>query len=167
MVYARARNQYDDGGDQLEIKTTTPPKRLDKLDVHLSASPSKKDVQGLVNKTTVTITYDSRATKRYYSFDGYNYQEYTGPIEVTSNRTIYAYCTSETGYGSNNLGIDYLTTGIMKPIIYANTRSAAYQVKVDIEYDQNASIKKYKIGTGDWQDYIGEFYAYTVVFSYT
>ena len=167
-VYARARNSYGIGKDELLVTTTTAPKILENLSISINTSPSKEQVQGLVNKTKVSITYDSRATKKYYSLDGNNWLEYTGEFDLTQNTTIYAYATSENGKGEAELSVDFLTTGISRPIINANTRNKAYQVKVDIDFDKTATIKRYRIGNGLWTDYTGPFYVYenTTVYAY-
>ena len=158
-VYAKGKNSTGETIETLSIKT---PKKAaipyDNIDINISANPTKEDVVGLVNKTTITITYDSNAVNKYYSINGGTYQEYTGPFDITENATITAYATGNYAVGQEELVVDYLTTGIANPKITVNTTQKAYQVLVTIDYPKTASIKQYKLGTGSYKTYTGPFY---------
>ena len=160
-VYARGVNSYGETVVSKVITTIVTPTPLEELDVSIHLNPSKEEVKGLVNKTTVSISYDSRATKKYYKLGYYGeWKEYSEEFEVTSNTTIYAYCTTEGGRGEASKSVSFLTTGISDPIINADTITKAPQVKVNIDYDKNASIMRYQIGDGPLLDYNGAFYVY-------
>ncbi|MCR5223538.1 MAG: PASTA domain-containing protein, partial [Bacilli bacterium] len=160
-IYARATNKYGTRQEYTHIYTKSKPVVKEKYDISISTNPRKEDVEGLINKTTVSISYDSRATHKYYMTDrDSTWKEYTGEFEVRENTTVYAYCTSDNGSGYTYKGVDFLTTGIMTPIIRPNTTSKAYQVYVEMDFDKNADVKKYKIDDGEWQDYNGPFYVF-------
>ncbi len=158
-VYAKGINANGETIETVTIALKTPPVEKDVLDVFISADPAANEVAGLVNKTTVTINYDSRATKKYYKLNYFGtWTEYTGPFVVTSNATVYAYCTSANGAGEADYEIDYLTTGIGSPKISVSPTEPAPQVEVSISFHKNADKKQYKIDNGTWQDYTGPFY---------
>ncbi len=161
-IYARATNQYGTTTESKTIRTIKPSVPKDTLDVLITADPSKNDVVGLIASTKITINYDSRATKKYYKIGYYgSYQEYTGPFDLTTNDTVYAYCTSSNGSGEAELSIDYLTTGIASPKITLDPSSDPTQaVKVEIEFAKNAEVKRYKLGNYDYIDYTGPIYLY-------
>ena len=161
-IYARATNQYGTTVESKTIRTKTPSVPVENLDVVIATYPSVDEVIGLIGNTEVTITYDIKATKKYYKI-GYesSWQEYTGPFTLTQNATVYAYCTSDNGRGEAELSINYLTTGISSPVITLEPASEPTQaVKVEIKYADNAEIKRYKIGNGSWTDYTGPIYIY-------
>jgi len=160
-VYARGTNQYGKTIERKTIVTVTSPTPVEELDVSIHLNPSSENVKGLVNKTTVSINYDSRATKKYYKLGSSSeWKEYTGEFEVTQNTTVYAYCTKENGKGDASKQVSFLTTGISDPIINADTKTKAPQVKVSITYDKSADITRYQIGDGPLLDYNGPFYVY-------
>ena len=164
-IYARATNEYGVTEEYLDItnigeEIATPAKRKMKLDVSIAAKPEPELEEGLIDKTTITITYDKRATKKYYRIGYYgNLKEYTGPFELKENKTIYAYALSSNGEGETSKQISNLTTGIAEPkIITTPTNGTRSQkVKVKINYDKNAVIKKYRINNGNLIEYEKEF----------
>ena len=155
-IYAKATNQY---GTTYESRSITnigdAPTPKENLIVAIFTNPesSKK----LINKTTVEIQYDKKAEKKYYKIGNGKYQEYNGPFEVNKNTTITGYAVSENGSGKSVKIIDFLTTGVAEPTISLNTYYPTSTVEVTIDYDQNASVKKYRIGTGNLIDYTGKF----------
>ena len=168
-VYAKGTNSNGQTIESVTITTKNPPVQKQNLDIYISTNPDKKDVVGLINKATVTIDYDPRATKKYYKLSSIDsWKEYTGSFKITSNATIYAYCTSENGRGEAEYSVGFLTTGINSPSITFDSTEPASEVKVSISYHKNASIKQYKIGNGEWQDYTEPFYVdeNTTVYAY-
>ena len=167
-IYAKGTNEEGETVEKLTVTTKTPPKEEKEIAILITTSPREEEVKGLVNKTKVSITYDSKAINKYYKIGEGEWKEYTGEFEVTSNTTIYAYATGENAKGEASKQINFLTTGISNPKIKANTTSKAQQVKIEIEYDSNAEIKRYQIGNGPLLDYNGSFYVYenTVVKAY-
>ena len=158
-VYARGTNRYGQKIEYVVITTKTPPTVVEKEDltVTIEANPSDNN-NSLIAYTDVTITYDSKATNKYYSIDGGNtYQSYTGPFRVNKNTTVVGYATSKNGSGEARMMIDYINNGISSPIIKSDPISPtqAYKVVVEIKYDKNATVKQYKIGNGLYQDYQG------------
>ncbi len=166
-IYAKGTNEEGETVEKLTVTTKTPPKEEKEIAILITTSP-REEVKGLVNKTKVSITYDSKAMNKYYKIGNGEWKEYKGEIEVTSNTTIYAYATGENARGEASKQITFLTTGISNPKIKANTTSKTQQVKIEIEYDSNAEIKRYQIGNGPLLDYNGSFYVYenTVVKAY-
>ena len=156
-VYAKATNANGETIEDLVIRTKTPAVPKDELSVKISANPSS--VSGLIGSTEITIMYDEGLTNRYYKI-GYfgTWQEYTGPFTLSENNTIYAYGTGTNSYGEDELFIDFLTTGIASPKIDVSPSTPTSEVIVNITYDKNASVRKYRIGTGELKDYEGPFY---------
>ncbi len=135
------------------------PEVKEELAVSISTK-NKTDSSGAVSKVEVSIGYDGRAEKKYYQIGKTGeLEEYTGPFEVGENCTIYAYAIAENGYGEASKRIDNLNTGISSPIITAKPEKEiqASEVTITIDYDQNATEKKYKINKGTWQNYTGPF----------
>ena len=146
-IYARGINQNGQTVVSRVITTVTSPTPTKKLDVEIFTDPEASNT--LVNKTVVTIDYDKDAVGKYYKLQGdTNYKQYTGPFVVNQNTTVYAYATSTNGYGSKTLGIDFLTTGIMAPVITYEPSSVANMVTVSITFDKNADQKYYQIDGG-------------------
>ena len=161
-VYGRATNSHGTTRTYLDITNIgnlTPPVSRDRLSVSIMAIPDARISSTRVERVQVQITYDSRATSKYYSY-GENgpLLEYTGPFEVTSNTTIYAYAVSSNGTGTSSKVIDNITSGIADPLIsVAPSTQQASTVRVTIEYDQSATIKRYNINGGSLRDYTGAF----------
>jgi hypothetical protein len=173
-IYAQATNANGVTTQYLNITnigTAPAAPIIDKLNVSIYPNPTASEVTGLINKLSVSINYDSRATTKKYRIGNFGeWQDYTAPFDLTSNTTIYAYATSATGSGYAEYKIDYLTTGISDPIIKPDTTDKAYSVKVSIDFDRNASVKQYKIGsTGRLADYTESFEVdeNTVIYAYS
>ncbi len=167
-IYAKGTNRYGSTIESKNIVTITPPIEKENLTILITASPESSE--GLINKTSISIQYDSKAEKKYFKIGYYGqWEEYTGNFEVKENTTVYAYATSKNGSGNSEKRIDFLTTGISDPIISANPTSKTGQVKIEIVYDKQANIKRYKVGDGSLLDYNGEFYVYenTVITAYS
>lgn len=156
-LYARATNENGVAIAKVAIITINPPVQKDNLLVSINVNPSETEVKGLINKATVEINYDSRATKKYYRINSGDLIEYNGPFIIENNATIYAYATNENGYGFTSKKIDYLTTGISEPIISVNPENVSYSKTISIEFDKNATVKKYKINNEAYVDYTGPF----------
>jgi|GEM_PF-6560868 len=160
-IYAKGTNENGETIESLDITTRTSPKEKENIVISIEVSPRKKEVEGLINKAKVKITYEKKATKRYYKLGYYGeWKEYTGEFEITDNETIYAYATGDNAVGSARKSVEYLTTGIASPIISIEPYGKSQQVKVSIEYASTAEITRYKIGNGEYRDYNGSFYVY-------
>ncbi len=158
-IYARGTNSYGATVEKEYITTKNAPTSKKNLTIEIFADPVKSNK--LVNKTRISIDYDINAEKKYYKLAGESeYKEYTGPFEIDENTTIYAYATSKNAVGYKDKGIDFLTTGIMAPIITVKPTTNTSMVKVTIEFDQNASQKYYQIDNGEKLYYTGEFEIY-------
>ena len=172
-IYAKASNdcgtqvEYIDITNIGEKGVITPPVRKQKLNVEINVNPEPATSTELVKEVTVSINYDSKATKRYYKI-GTNgkLMEYSNPFKVEENETIYAYAINTTGYGEDsklidNIGNNETNTkkGLTNPIItaYPDNLNQANSVDVNITFDKNATIKKYRIGNGSLRDYNGSF----------
>ena len=160
-IYAKGTNEFGETIESLDITTRTSPKEKENIEISIEVSPRKEEVEGLINKAKVKITYEKKATKRYYKLGYYGeWKEYTGEFEITDNETIYAYATGDNAVGNARKSVDYLTTGIASPIISIEPYGKSQQVKVSIEYASTAEITRYKIGNGEYRDYNGPFYVY-------
>ena len=156
-IYAQADNSngttttYRDITNIGQIPTSISK---EEYNIGIFLSPDKGDVKGLVNQTEASIVYDSRCVNKYYKIGYYgSYKTYTESVKITSNDTIYAYCTGQTGTGYEEKQINFLTTGIAAPKINIEPTEMAEEVKVEIEYPKTAKVKKYRIGTGELTDY--------------
>ena len=160
-IYAKGTNEFGETIESLDITTRTSPKEKENIEISIEVSPRKEEVEGLINKAKVKITYEKKATKRYYKLGYYGeWKEYTGEFEITDNKTIYAYATGDNAVGNARKSVNYLTTGIASPIISIEPYVKSQQVKVSIEYASTAEITRYKIGNGEYRDYNGPFYVY-------
>ena len=160
-IYAKGTNEFGETIESLDITTRTSPKEKENIEISIEVSPRKEEIEGLINKAKVKITYEKKATKRYYKLGYYGeWKEYTGEFEITDNETIYAYATGDNAVGNARKSVEYLTTGIASPIISIEPYGKSQQVKVSIEYASTAEITRYKIGNGEYRDYNGPFYVY-------
>ncbi|HHX17190.1 MAG TPA: hypothetical protein GX725_04730, partial [Mollicutes bacterium] len=162
-VYGRATNQYGTTERYLDItnigdmKAPTP---REKLSVTITAVPEPVVSKTPTDKVLVMINYDNKATEKYYSLGKYGpLVEYTGEFEVTENTTIYAYALSDNGRGQTSKKIDNLSRGISEPNIIGNPSNNVQtsKTKITIEYDKNATIKRYSVNGGSLRDYVGSF----------
>ncbi len=152
-IYARAINSY--GMEKISQNITffeEPPIR-ENLNVSIFTNPDKDNIKGIIDKTTVSIHYDAKAEDRYYRIGLGEWKKYEGPFELNQNATIYAYATSETGYGMAEKQVEFLTKGISNPSIIPDTVLPTPSINVSINYDKNATIKKYRINNGEWINY--------------
>ena len=161
-VYARASNAAGTTRTYLDITnigTYTPPVSRDRLSVSIMAVPDPSVSTTKVDSVRVKITYDTRATRTYYSYgENGSLIEYTGEFEVTENTTIYAFAVSNNGLGQASKVIDHITSGIADPLItVVPSTQQASRVRVTIDYDQSATIKRYRIDGGSLRDYTGPF----------
>ena len=160
-VYGRATNNYGTTVEYIDITNIKGgPQKVQSLSVSINAEPEPQLTTELVDKVKISIDYDERATKKYYSIGAYGkLQEYTGPFEITQNCTVYGYALSDNGKGQAHKIIDNLYNGIAEPEITGSPRNGrqAGKVKISINYDRNATVKQYKIDGGVYQDYTGEF----------
>ncbi len=160
-IYARGINENgitDRYLDITNIGNLKAPNPLEKLEVSINVIPEPLVSNERYSSVEVTIDYDSKATKKYYKL-GINgeLQEYSGKFNVTDNVTIYAYAISATGKGETSKKIDNLLTGISEPIIRVDPTGDVSKVKVTIEFDKNAVIKRYSINGFQLRDYVSEF----------
>ena len=165
VVYARA---YDTNGkmgaDELEIRTVTPPVPKKNLSItNGGLNPICPTDGSIIGYTDVTIVYDANAEVKEYSYDNNTWLNYTGPIRVTDNLTIYSRAFSADGYGKGTpIRVNCLTTGISAPIIKVAPEKAASSHKITIEADKDANLVEYKIDYADgttvgWEPYVSPF----------
>ena len=164
-VYARGVNDHGVGPvERLTITTRIPPVIPINLSIAMTSVPDGTQSY-IVNEAEVVVSYDPRATTKVYKIGAGAWQNYTGPFIVNQNETVYAYSTCANGSSPvASLVIDFLTLGISDPQISGSalTNQRVYSEMIHINWDQNASVKKYKIehldGTDTgWLDYTGDF----------
>jgi pectin methylesterase-like acyl-CoA thioesterase len=113
------------------------------------------------NVSSVTVTMDNfgNAPIKQYKFDDGAWQNYTSPVTVTKNCTVYAQGSDSNGNKSStgklvisNIGtapVNYPT-----PTLTPNTTAAnVSSVTVTIDNFGSATVKQYKIDNGAWQNY--------------
>ena len=157
-AYARATNENGTTYKKLVINNLPQITVPEKLDVEIIS----KDLydNGLATASTIKIIYDESATTKLYKVGSSDsWHEYTGEFTINRNATIYAYCSSDAGYGEKEKRIRSLYTGMSDPKIIANPDEnlQTTSVKITIDYDQNAVSKKYRIGNQELTDYTKEF----------
>ena len=160
-ITARAINEQGATYDTLNITNIGDnPTTLETLKINIIAKPDPSVSNKKVDKVRIEIEYDERAEEKYYSIGKNGEQKkYEGAFEVTENTTIYAYAKSRNGVGEEYKIISNLNTGIIEPEIKADPGNhlQASNVKIKINYDPEATIKKYEINGGGLIDYTGEF----------
>ena len=158
-LYARAydeNNKYSYYSETITL--TTQPRKTNSLDVSIYANPEKS--YKLLSEVEVEINYDNDATKKYYRLStNEDWKEYTGKFTINKNSTVYAYATNDNGdKGYATKKIDYLYNGISSPTFKVEPSGASPLFKVDIEFDSNATIKRYSLDGENFYDYIDSLY---------
>lgn len=153
-VYIRYQTVTGDwstlGGYTITNIDKTPPS-----DPVITASPILPTNQDV----TVTINFSSdSSTKLYRMENSPTWLDYSAPITIASNDTIYSKASDSVGNWTP--AISYTVTNIDKvspdvPILTADTETPSNGVvNVSISYPSDANVKQYKIGTfGAWTDY--------------
>ena len=163
-IYARGVDNNGYGPtESYEIVTKKPPIIPEQLNVSIGVTPDGTQ-DYLVNEALVTVSYDTKATEKYYKIGEGEWQEYKEPFKVNENTTVYAYAKSETGRSQiKQYKIDYLRLGISNPEIIADKvlPLRAHSVKVHINWDKDATEKKYRIikedeTVSEWIDWVDD-----------
>jgi hypothetical protein len=113
------------------------------------------------NVSSVTVTIDNFGTApvKQYKIDDSTWQNYTSPIVVSKNCTIYAQGSDTDGNKSSigklvvsNIGVAPIT--YPTPTLTPNTTAAnVTNVIVTIDNFGTAPVKQYKVDDGTWQNY--------------
>lgn len=164
-IYARATNDYGTTTEYLDITNigNTPATKKESLSVSITVTPEPKLTTTLIDSVKISISYDEKATEKYYSIGKHGtLQKYAGEFTITENCTIYAYARSSTGTGQAVKLIDNITTGIAEPVIEGNplNSQASSKTKISIAFDKNAKTTRYEIDGSGLMDYMGEFEVY-------
>jgi len=132
----------------------------ERLLVEITANPEPLTNTTKVNTVAVSINYDVKSTLNTYKINNGEILNYTGSFEITENSTIYAYAKDNSNNeGSATKMIDNLFVGISEPVITPNPTEGTTSVliKIGVQYDKNATIKKYSVNGGELKNYDGEF----------
>lgn len=116
---------------------------------------------GLTNQPILlTINYSADSYSKLYKVGSSGvWLEYSSPITISSNDTIYAKASDAAGnwswevnYIINNIDI----TGPLAPVFYPSvTLPTSQPVNITIEYGQDSVVKQYKVGiNGNWINYM-------------
>jgi len=119
------------------------------------------DITTLTNKNvTVTATFSEDSTVKEYSLDNKTWKTYTSGIVMEENGSVYFRAADEAGnysaittYTVKN--IDKTAPEIPQGVLERNV-PAAYDY-VTVTYSSDSTVKQYKIGDGEWQNYTGKF----------
>ncbi|MNI04531.1 hypothetical protein D3C73_574540 [compost metagenome] len=144
-------------------------KRANMPYVKVTASPYPW--AGSYGASSVDVTINSSdATSVEYSEDGSSWKAYSAPFKVTQNKRIYARATNANGVSEDYLditNIGNITAPPKKKNLAVNisvtpepslSTTRSNEVSVEIEYDENATEKTYRInGTGALQTYTQPF----------
>ena len=137
-----------------------PVSSSEKLVINITANPEPLPNTTKVSTVVVSIDYDVLSTSKTYKINNGPIQSYTGSFQITENSTIYAYATGNAGKaGTATKLIDNLLLGISQPLITPNPSESIMSgiIKIGIQYDKNATVKKYSVDGGELKDYDGEF----------
>lgn len=103
---------------------------------------------------TVTIMYPSGAATAEYKRMGGNWQAYTAPVVLSDNDEVFARCCDAAGKPSLVGSIIVNNINKLIPSFTSFPEQATNgNVTVTIIYAETATIKEYKIGTGNWTSY--------------
>ena len=151
VIYAVNTNSAGETKDA----TYTVDGIITKLDVKIIVSP---DTTETVEKVTVSIEYDSRATEKTYTMNGEKHN-YTGPFEVTKNCTIVAEAKAENAYGKDTKQITNLPKGIADPVIKVtkSKETGGEVANITITYDKNSISNTYSINSEPMKNYTNGF----------
>ena len=162
LIDASTRQIYDYSGEYFEDA------RWHTLDSGVKDSDLPEIVDDVIEVwdgwITLSLYYPSNSTERKWrlgesgeirGIDYNDWKDYTGPITVRLSDV-------------ENIWISYVVdnkTVIVPPLgrVLVDIRAdgslspTVTSVKVNITYDENATIKQYKVGDGNWQEYTGEF----------
>lgn len=153
-IYARSK----DAAGNLSNETSYNVTNIDKIAPGVATFTADKTTETSGN-VTVTITYPSDgAVKQYKIGSTGTWTNYTAPVVMTTNGTIYARSTDAAG--NTSAESNYVVSNIDKTAPGAATFSADKttptngSVNVTITFPSDASVKQYKIGaTGTWTTY--------------
>lgn len=128
------------------------------VDLRAPATFSADMTEPTNQNVTVTINYPANAAVKQYKINSGSWQNYTGPVVMMDNGTIYARSQSADGIWSKESS--YTVSNIDRvppdpPTITPDTTSPTTDiVTLTIYYPADATIKEYKIGQeGDWHLY--------------
>ncbi len=162
LIDVATRQIYDYSGEYFEDA------RWHTLDSGVKDSDLPDNVDDVIDVwdgwITLTLYYPSNSTERKWrlgesgeirGIDYNDWKDYTGAITVRLSDV-------------ENIWISYVVdnkTVIVPPLgrVLVDIRAdgslspTVTSVKVNITYDENATVKQYKVGDGSWQDYTGEF----------
>ena len=136
----------------LQIADLTPPAKPTVLANITSAT--NQDV-------IVSATFSSDSIVKEYSLDNKSWQTYTDGIKFEQNGTVYFRGTDEAGNVSevteyNVANIDKVAP--TKPVVTADTANPTNSdVTVTAMFSNDSTVKQYRIGDDEWQDYGGAF----------
>ncbi|MFV0249526.1 MAG: type II secretion system protein [Bacilli bacterium] len=114
---------------------------------YITASPSNGNI---TSSTTVTIEYDQNAIIKRYSINKGALRDYTEPIEVDTNSTIYAYNSNAAGDQAYST---YNVSNIVAPPVPFILDMGEYYI-LKLNYSEQSSGREYKWGEdGTWKTY--------------
>ena len=106
---------------------------------------------------TLTAVFDEASVAQQYRNGSGAWQDYTGPVEVTENTSVYFRQKFEDGSWSKP--VRYLVSNINAslpdgPTVTADiTEPTSGTVTLTADFGEDAAARQYRIGNGDWQDY--------------
>lgn len=108
---------------------------------------------------SVTISYPDDATEKEFRISEGEWTAYTGVVVLTSNDTVYARCKDAAGNISGTASIVINNIDKVVPatpdLESSSTTPTNDDVSVTISYPDDATMKEFRIGTGEWEIYAG------------
>ena len=156
IVYFRG---IDNANNVSEI-TTYEVSNIDRV------APDKPTVSANITtatkgNVTVSATFSSDTVIKEYSLDNKNWEIYTSSIVFEQNGVVYFRGTDEAGNVSEVT--EYKVANIdkvspVKPVATSNnTNPTNSDVTVEVAFSHDSVVKQYRIGNGEWQNYIEAF----------
>jgi len=159
IIDAMSRQIYDYVGDVFEGKRWHT---LDNGVVEVATTPEIQEMwNGWIN---LTLYYPSSSTNKMWRLGNEGeirvdpmlmWQDYTGPIAIPLDRIKDVWIKYK--IGSEEITIPPAGTLLVDIIPDTTGTAKVSQVNVNINYDAEATIKEYKIGSSDWVAYTGQF----------
>ncbi len=134
---------------------------IDNIDKTAPDKPEAKlNILSPAQSVTVTAVFSSDSTVRQYKTGDGKWMDYTEPFTVEENTTVYLRAQDAAGNESNSKivinNIDRTAPDAPEGIADTTTLTNK-DVTVTAVFSSDSTVRQYKIGNGQWQNYINAF----------
>ena len=146
IVYFRGTDEAGNKSNTTSYSVTNIGKVAASADV---TAPTNQSV-------TVTAVFSDDTVKKEYSLDNQTWNDYTAPIVMNANGSVYFRSTDETG--NNSHVTSYTVTNIDKvapnaPTASMDVTTPTNQVTITAVFSSDSVIKQYSFNNQSWNDY--------------